>query len=147
MSASKTPLLAAAGVQPEDVPSERPGRQLYSNDYSADFLAFWALYPRRQKKGEAFKAWKQLKLTAAILPEIESALSWQVLQTQWCRDGGEYIPHPATWLRARQWEDEPTDAPARALPAHETKQSRTANDAVSLARELSSQQRVLKADF
>ena len=25
---------------------------------------------------------------------------------QWTRDDGRFIPHPATWLNGRQWEDE-----------------------------------------
>ena len=25
---------------------------------------------------------------------------------EWQRDGGAYIPHPATWLRDRRWEDD-----------------------------------------
>ncbi|MDZ7808976.1 MAG: hypothetical protein U5L11_01065 [Arhodomonas sp.] len=34
---------------------------------------------------------------------------------QWRRDGGRYIPHPATWLRREGWEDqhEPEIAPLR----------------------------------
>jgi hypothetical protein len=26
---------------------------------------------------------------------------------QWQRDGGQYVPHPATWLRRGGWDDEP----------------------------------------
>ena len=25
---------------------------------------------------------------------------------QWQKDGGQYIPHPATWLNQQRWEDE-----------------------------------------
>lgn len=33
------------------------------------------------------------------------------------KDGGRYVPHPATWLNDRRWEDDVTlGAPARALP-------------------------------
>ena len=27
---------------------------------------------------------------------------------QWNRDNGQFIPHPATWLNQRRWEDELT---------------------------------------
>jgi len=30
---------------------------------------------------------------------------------QWQRDGGQFIPHPATWLNGRRWEDQPPEAP------------------------------------
>jgi hypothetical protein len=26
---------------------------------------------------------------------------------QWRKDGGQFIPHASTWLRAKGWEDEP----------------------------------------
>ena len=25
---------------------------------------------------------------------------------QWVRDGGQYIPHPSTWLNQERWRDE-----------------------------------------
>jgi hypothetical protein len=34
------------------------------------------------------------------------ALSWQRAQDQWTKDGGQYIPNPATWLNQKRWEDE-----------------------------------------
>ena len=29
---------------------------------------------------------------------------------QWNEDKGQYIPHPATWINQRRWEDEPPKA-------------------------------------
>jgi hypothetical protein len=29
-----------------------------------------------------------------------------VASEQWRRDDGRFIPHPATWLNQRRWEDE-----------------------------------------
>jgi hypothetical protein len=26
---------------------------------------------------------------------------------EWTKDGGQFIPHPATWLNQKRWEDEP----------------------------------------
>ena len=36
------------------------------------------------------------------------AVEKQKQSTQWQRDGGQYIPHPATWLNQERWEDEVT---------------------------------------
>ena len=37
-------------------------------------------------------------------------LTSEQIKKEWKKDGGKYIPHPATWLRARGWEDEYTPA-------------------------------------
>ena len=29
--------------------------------------------------------------------------------SQWQKDGGQFIPHPATWLNQERWEDEIND--------------------------------------
>lgn len=71
------------------------------------FDQFWQAYPKKRKKPDAEKAWKQVKADehlAAILESIEA----HKRIPQWCKDGGEFIPHPATWLRARGWEDDLT---------------------------------------
>ena len=38
----------------------------------------------------------------AILAGIEK----QKQSAQWTKDGGQFIPHPATWLNGCRWEDE-----------------------------------------
>jgi hypothetical protein len=79
--------------------------------YSADFLAFWALYPRREAKGDAWKAWEQVR---PPIEAVRAALTWQVKRPQWL-EGPAFIPLPATWLRARRWEDERTSPAVSAL--------------------------------
>jgi len=74
------------------------------------FDAFWALYPRKTAKTAALKAWTALNPTAALQRTITEALAWQVARDDWLRDGGKYIPHPATWLHRGQWQDEPPPA-------------------------------------
>lgn len=73
-------------------------------DYSKAFLAFWDLYPNRKNKGSAYKAFKKIKPDeyAAVKSGLEAAKKCQ----QWIKNNGEFIPHPATWLNARGWEDE-----------------------------------------
>ena len=81
------------------------GSEIGKCAYSHDFLFFWAAYPRKRNKGEAWKAWTA---TANLqCADLLNALSWQVHSEEWRRDGGKYIPHPATYIRARAWEDEP----------------------------------------
>lgn len=72
------------------------------------FQGFWVRWPRKVAKLEAEKAWKQM-----VAPEdedaIQKALDWQLPIFE--RRDPERIPHAATWLRGRRWDDEPPTPP------------------------------------
>jgi hypothetical protein len=72
------------------------------------FDAFWDAYPRKVGKLAAQKAWKKLKTPASILPKILEAIDRQRASPQWTKEGGQFIPHPATWLNQGRWEDDVT---------------------------------------
>jgi hypothetical protein len=55
-------------------------------------------YPRKVAKGAAVKAWPGDE----HLPAILAALAWQA--KNWTDP--KFIPHPATYLNQRRWEDE-----------------------------------------
>lgn len=76
--------------------------------YSADFLAFWAAYPKKVGKGAAAKAFGKVKGAKQLLPAMLAAIEAQAKSDQWHRDNGQYIPNPSTWLNQRRWEDEAT---------------------------------------
>ena len=99
-----------------DVSVEKTGgepKRRNASEYSPEFESFWTAYPRKEAKGSAFKAWQKQKppLSACL-----SALAWQKKSDQWTKDAGSFIPHPASWINARRWEDEP--APAVSTPTH-----------------------------
>jgi hypothetical protein len=82
--------------------------------YSPAFQAFWAVYPRKVGKPEAFKAFRRAYVSAVLLEAMIAALDWQAQQPAWQESGGRFIPHPATWINQRRWEDEPVAVtPAR----------------------------------
>jgi hypothetical protein len=87
------------------------------NGFDVDgFEAFWNAYPRKVAKQAALKAWTRLQPDGSLKAEVQKALARAKRTRQWTRDGGEYIPHPATWLNNRRWEDESgTDAPQSRL--------------------------------
>jgi hypothetical protein len=69
-----------------------------------DFVAFYNAYPRRVGKAAALKAWN--KNNRPSLEIILSAIKKQKASSQWQKDGGQFIPHPSTWLNEGRWEDE-----------------------------------------
>lgn len=83
------------------------------------FDQFWAAYPKRVAKVEAQKAWTKIKPDAVLLALILKAIENQKAGADWLRDDGQYIPNPASWLRAGRWLDEVRAyvAPAPKLPA------------------------------
>lgn len=70
------------------------------------FEQFWKIYPKKKSKGDAEKAWRSLKPDEALVDRILMAVEIQKTSADWVKDGGQFIPYPATWLRARKWEDE-----------------------------------------
>lgn len=70
------------------------------------FAEFWQSYPRKVAKPQATKAWKALKLNASAIGALMAGLQRAKQSDQWQRDDGKFIPHPATWLNGRRWEDE-----------------------------------------
>jgi hypothetical protein len=71
------------------------------------FDHFWAMYPRKVGKDAAWKAWQKRRPDADGLEAILAALAWQSRSSDWLRDGGQFIPNPATWLNQARWQDEP----------------------------------------
>jgi hypothetical protein len=77
------------------------------------WVRFWRCYPRRVGKKDARKAWMEMAPTATDVALMEAALAWQSQQPSWLEDGGQYVPFPASYLRAERWTDEP---PMRVAP-------------------------------
>jgi hypothetical protein len=77
----------------ENAPAEKP-----ANEYTADFEAFWAAYPRKVEKKGAFKAW-QARLKAGVDPQ-ELILAARNYADR-CRQLGteiQFIKHAKTFL-------------------------------------------------
>lgn len=70
------------------------------------FALFWGAYPRRVAKGAAIKAWAKLAPDQELAQTILTAIQRQRKTEEWTKDGGKFIPYPASWLNGRRWEDE-----------------------------------------
>jgi hypothetical protein len=70
-----------------------------------DFQEFWNVWPKRCAKADARKAWAQTKDIRPELTNLLNAVKAACKTEAWMKDGGKYIPHPATWLRGERWDD------------------------------------------
>ena len=73
------------------------------------FVAFWQAYPKKKAKADAHARWMKMKPSRALLQIMLTAIEEQKKSKEWTKDGGQYIPYPATWLHRGQWEDEMSD--------------------------------------
>ena len=73
--------------------------------FSDEFVSWWKVYPRRQQKGDAWKAWQQLAKKQQ-LPSIEVLLD---ATSRYAKrvDDPKFVKLPGGWLRAAMWDDEP----------------------------------------
>jgi len=75
------------------------------------FEWFWSEYPRHAKKPDAEKAWRSVTGNGAADIDIVNGVRrwvtfWQASDTE-----EQFIPHPATFLRNRQFADQPPRPP------------------------------------
>jgi hypothetical protein len=98
----------ASGAVLSTSPSRKP-KQPAPELTPSGFPDFWAAYPKRVKKTRAQKAWSKLAPDADLVRTILSALEWQAGSAEWKREAGRFVPHPATWLNDRRWEDQPPE--------------------------------------
>jgi hypothetical protein len=69
------------------------------------FDVFYKSYPRKYGKAAAVKAFAKSKansVMAIILADIDRRIS----SGEWAADKAQFIPHPATYLNGKRWEDE-----------------------------------------
>ena len=87
------------------------------------FDRFWSVYPRKVGKENARKAFAKVNPDETLLNTMIEAVTKQSKCDQWIRDGGQYIPHPATWINGHRWEDEVSvRTTGRVLPAQDFQQ-------------------------
>ena len=68
------------------------------------FDEFWSAYPKKTAKPAALKAFKAQKINGE-LPDILRDIEFRVSGDDWRKEGGKYVPNPATYRNQRRWED------------------------------------------
>lgn len=94
-----------ASPRDSDVQGGREGKGNIE-DASRRFDVFWSAYPRKVAKEDARKAFDKRSPDDELMAEILKAIAKQSSSADWQKDGGKYVPHPATWLNGARWTDE-----------------------------------------
>lgn len=95
--------------QPRDgdaqVGREGKGKEGKEDDASA-FDTFWNAYPKKEAKKDASIAFAKLNPNPELLALMLAAIATKAASADWTKEGGKYVPLPASWLRAERWNDE-----------------------------------------
>ncbi|QIL69581.1 hypothetical protein G7048_03845 [Diaphorobacter sp. HDW4B] len=92
----------------EETPQPPKGGRRGKSEVDPDgFAEFWTAYPRKVAKDDARKAFAKRNPTPELVSEMVAAIGIQARSEQWRKDGGQFIPYPATWLSKGCWKDEP----------------------------------------
>lgn len=91
-------------------------KDLAKDEALGRFNVFWPIYPRKVAKPAALKAWKAQKIhTQDELDRVVAGLKKHI-EVVWPGKEKDFIPHPATWINQRRWEDDLTPAAPQSAP-------------------------------
>ena len=77
-----------------------------ANSLEQRFESWWQSYPKKRNRGQALRAWKVIKPTDVLTTQMIIAIEAARQSPDWQKQGGKFIPYPATWLRAQGWLDD-----------------------------------------
>lgn len=82
-----------------------------AREFAREFEHIWSAYPRKVGKGRAEKEWAKARRLASFeeIAKPLAAFSAAIAGTE-----TRFIPHLATWLHQRRWEDDQSHAANRA---------------------------------
>ena len=106
----ETPKKPTVNLQTDDSINKKDKNEKKVNTASESFKLFYKEYPKKKSKGQAESRWKTINPNECLFSSIMTGLESAKLSEDWTKDNGKYIPHPATWLNAKGWEDEAAEA-------------------------------------
>ena len=96
----------------ESVP--KPKRGELTKAQEERFNRFWGVYPRKESKGSAKKAWAKIDPDEGLEQAILMAVDMAKVQDSRFRER-QYTPLPASWLNSEGWLNEYGGGPVRQL--------------------------------
>jgi uncharacterized protein YdaU (DUF1376 family) len=97
-------------VTKREKPQDKPADELFD--------AFWKAYPKKQGKDLVKASFAKRKVNKELLQQMLLAIDKQKSTDQWKKDGGQFIPAPATWLNQGRWQDEVFSVQQSNLPTY-----------------------------
>lgn len=95
-----------APPKPRTGTGARAGAKTVAGNGELRFSDFWQAYPKKVGKDAALKQFENRKVDDELLAQMLAALAIQKPSPGWQKDGGQFIPNPATWLSQGRWQDE-----------------------------------------
>ena len=124
-----------------------------ANEIQRDFEALWKLYPKKVSKQQAFKAYIKArtgyrstigKYDAVSGEEIVAGLRAFIESSKEKNTEMKYIPHLATWLNNRRWEDgEDKNVRVTASVIEPEEQNIAFDDLSQMVKEMASKSRLI----
>lgn len=105
---SSTPIVPIGGIGGCWCGGEHLVTEPRTETYSPDFEIVWTAYPKHAGKGAAWKAWQKHRPSRGLQDIILQAIGQARKSKEWTEENGKFIPHLATWLNQRRWDDELT---------------------------------------
>ena len=100
-------------------PNPNPNTNMCADALNTRFESFWSSYPRHTAKQNALKAFAKLNPDDDLLSVMLQAIERQKKSSQW-QGGEQFIPHPATWINGKRWEDDIVTERQKPAPATKT---------------------------
>ena len=110
---ANVPVIQSNPIQSYSYSESNPKEAAVADEAVDMFERWWAVYPKKVGKEAARKAFAKVKVDAETLI---AAVVKQKASEQWTKEGGRYIPNPATWLNQGRWEDELAPAKTETAP-------------------------------
>ena len=91
---------------PMDFHDKQECKELKNKYPCANFNLFWAEYPKKKSKQEAYAVWKKIKPNDDLVAQIMDSLRKVKKTVDWLKENGQFVPQAHNWLGGARWEDE-----------------------------------------
>jgi hypothetical protein len=106
-STTRQPRVGTRRSRDSDAQGGREGKGKEGKEADASaFDTFWKAYPKKDAKKDAAAAFAKLNPDAETLALMLAAIATKAASFDWTKEGGKYVPLPASWIRAERWTDE-----------------------------------------
>lgn len=99
-------------TKPDDTkPDQTKGN--HSRACDSGFDRFWEAYPNKKARRDAERAWKKLSPGPNLQKRILHDVTMKAASVEWTKEGGRFVPYPASYIRGERWNDEAASSASR----------------------------------